>query len=95
MNKLTTSPFFRPLTIVAGIMFVLYIRSAARGNLVTLQKFLLIGAWFLSGAVLISFVQVIRKKEFGWLGSFLGVVGLGLAIALLMLGLKKSGLIYQ
>ena len=95
MNKLTTSPFFRPLTITVGIMLFYYARETDRGNFVGLPKFLLIGAWFLSGAVIMSFAQIIRNKEFGWLASFLGVIGLGIAMALLMLGLKKLGLIYQ
>jgi len=95
MEKLTKSPFFRPLTIVTGIMVFDYVREVARGNTVPLQEFLLIGAWFLSGAVIMSFTQIIRKKEFGWIVSFLGVIGLGITIGLIMIALKKLGLIYQ
>ena len=95
MNKLTTSPFFRPLTIVVGILAYDYCREAYRGNFIGPQKFLLLGGCFLTGAVILSFAQIVRKKEFGWIASFLGVIGLGIATSLLMLGLKKLGLIYQ
>jgi len=89
------SPFVRPLLIAAGVMVFYCVRRLGSGQGLALAQFLIVGACFLLGAVLTGFAQLVTKKQFNWVASFLAVLGLSLAVALLMLGLKKAGLIYQ
>lgn len=56
-------------------------------------KVAMVGGWFLIGAVGVGIVQLIRRREFGWIGSVVGVVGLAILVAGIILGLKQIGLI--
>lgn len=76
-------------------MVYYFVWSALKQKPVVSSKVLLIGAWFVIGAALAGFAQMISKKEFGWTGSFAGVLAGAFLVAVLMLGLQKLGLIYQ
>jgi hypothetical protein len=95
MVALTKSPFFRPLCVAAAFLLIFAIRTPMRGDTVTISKLMMIGGWTLLSAALAGFAQIIAKKEFGWNVAFVTVVLGAMAIALLMLGLQRLGLVYQ
>lgn len=76
-------------------MIYYFVWSAIKQRPIVTSKVLLIGAWFVIGAALVGLAQIISKQEFGWGGSFVGVLAGAFLVALLMLGLQKLGLIYQ
>jgi len=57
-------------------------------------KVALVGGWFSVGAVVVGIAQLIRKKEFSWIGSVLGVVGVTILVAVIILGLEQAGLMH-
>ena len=95
MSDYKLLPSLRPLAIWIGVMVVYCVRLEMKAQEVTLQVFAMVGGFFLFGAALTILVQIVRKKEFGWTMSFVGTLGFGVLLAIVMLSLKKLGLIYQ
>lgn len=95
-NKMSTqhvSQFYRPLVGAVAATFFVRCFLVVRGREMTFVKVALVGGWFLIGAGVVGIAQLIRKKEFSWIGSVLAVVGVTILVAVIMLGLKQVGLI--
>ena len=90
MNNLKTSPFYRPIVAGLGFFAFFYVFLIAKGRDAGAAKIMIVGGWLLSGVVVVAFTQAIRKKDFGWVGATIGVVGVAMVVAVIM-NLLKSG----
>lgn len=92
MSERKISYIFRPLVSAVGFVVLFYVFLVAKGREASFTKIVLVGSWFIIGITVIAVLQFIRKKEFGWLGSVLGVFGVAMLIAVVMLSVKTGSL---
>jgi len=90
MSEQSPPSFLRPL--VAGIGFFVFfcIYLAAKGRSISAPKLTLVGGWVITSVIILIVAQFIRKKHFGWIGSFVGVLGLSLLVGAVMLALNTD-----
>ena len=90
MSASKSSPILRPAIVGTGFFVFFYAYLIAKGRDASAAKLTLIGSWALVGVVVVSVLQAMRKKEFGWGGTIAGVLGITFLAGAIMSVLKTG-----
>lgn len=90
MTPKSIPPLLRPAICALGAFLGVSLALVGNGRDLTIGKIALIGSFFLAAGGILTLVQFARKKEYGWTGTFIGVMALSMLVAVVAAVLKTS-----